>query len=202
MSITSHPTSTMSHAPGADAELPGRNEKRIRAQGTRQSAMRSNVRIRGFTFDVDEPEPVGGTDTAPTPMEYMVGALNACLGVVIEKVAGEIRLAVEEIETYCLATQDTRGFEGTADVRPYFHSCRIAVHVQTSEPDAEQWERLTTSVESRCPALTLVRAAGVDVDLRWRFAERIEAGAAERDCNEADAVSRGLPARIPLVVEK
>ncbi len=157
--------------------------------------MRTKVRIRTFEFDVDEPEPIGGTNTAPTPMEYMVGAVNACLGVVVEQIAGELQIAIEAIETYCLATQDTRGFAGTAKVQPYFHSCCIAVHVQTGEQDASRLARLTTSVESRCPALTLIRAADVDVDVCWHFAEHIDAGAAEQECNEADSLSRGLQAR-------
>ncbi|MGP5219678.1 OsmC family protein [Arthrobacter rhombi] len=154
--------------------------------------MRTTVQIRAFDFEVDEPGPVGGTDTAPTPMEYMVGAVNACLSVVVEQIAGELQIGLEAIETYCLATQDTRGFAGTADVQPFFHSCRIAVHVQTGEHDAGRLDRLTTSVETRCPALTLIRAAGVVVDLRWHFAEHIDAGAAERQCNDADALFRGL----------
>lgn len=175
------------------------HDKRIRSQGTWQGSMRTRVRIRSFDFEVDEPEPVGGTNAAPTPMEYMVGAVNACLGVVVEAVAREQHLGIEAIETYCLATQDTRGFAGTADVQPYFHSCRIAVHVQTREDDVDRLDTLTRAVESRCPALTLIRAAGVDVDLRWQFAERIDADAPERECNDADALSRGLPARTQAV---
>ncbi|MDN5813328.1 MAG: OsmC family protein [Arthrobacter sp.] len=174
---------------------PKAHDKRIRSQGTWQGSMRTKIRIRAFGFEVDEPEPVGGTDTAPTPMEYMVGAVNACLGVVVEQIAEELQIGLEAIETYCLATQDTRGFAGTADVQPFFHSCRIAVHVQTGEQDASRLDQLTTSVESRCPALTLIRAAGVVVDLRWHFAELIDVDAPERECNNADALSRGLDSR-------
>jgi hypothetical protein len=35
--------------------------------------------MRPFTMDVDEPLELGGSDTNPTPQEYLLAALNACM---------------------------------------------------------------------------------------------------------------------------
>ncbi|WP_281245346.1 OsmC family protein [Paramicrobacterium humi] len=54
--------------------------------------------------------PVGGTNSAPTPMEFVAGAVNACIAVVIETVASELGISVHAIETGSKAHMDVRGF--------------------------------------------------------------------------------------------
>lgn len=39
------------------------------------SGLRSTIRIRDFTIKADEPHGLGGTDTAPNPVEILLGAL-------------------------------------------------------------------------------------------------------------------------------
>jgi len=141
--------------------------KHVRASGTWQGTMTTSVKVRGFDrFLISEPVPVGGDDSAPTPMEYVVGALNGCLAVVVETVAAERGLAVDALTLDTDATMDTRGFAGTADVAPYFTHVHVALTL-TSSASADEVRSLRVAVERRCPALTLVIAAGVPVDLEW-----------------------------------
>lgn len=163
----------------------GPHDKRIRAKGTWLGSMRTRVGIRDFSFDIDEPVAVGGTNNAPTPMEFVAGALNGCVSVVVEQVAKELRIDFTALETYSIATQDTRGFAGTADVSPFFHSYRLEIHVETALDDPELQREFTSQVHRRCPAINLVKAAGVNMDINWEFATEVAPGSAEDACNIA-----------------
>ncbi|MFJ6416599.1 OsmC family protein [Paeniglutamicibacter sp. NPDC091659] len=147
--------------------------------------MRTTVDIREFSFDIDEPVRIGGTDTAPTPMEFVAGAVNGCVSVVVEQVAKELGIEFTALETYSIATQDTRGFAGTADVSPFFHSYRLEIHVETALDDTARQEELTAQVHRRCPAINLVQAAGVNLDINWVFSSLVSPDAAENACNIA-----------------
>lgn len=163
----------------------GTHDKRIRAKGSWQGKMRTAVDIRDFSFDIDEPVRIGGTDTAPTPMEFVAGAVNGCVSVVVEQVAKELGIEFTALETYSIATQDTRGFAGTADVSPFFHSYRLEIHVETALDDSDKQQEWTTQVHRRCPAINLVQAAGVELDIHWVFSTHVAPDDAENSCNIA-----------------
>src|SRR5699024_4198532 len=103
--------------------------KSVRAHGWRRGSMRTESAVRSFTVVADEPHAVGGTDTAPTPMELIAGAVNGCLGVVVETVAAELGLTLRALETTSHAHIDVRGFQGTAEVSPHFRDYRLTVTV-------------------------------------------------------------------------
>lgn len=140
--------------------------KSVRAIGTWEGSMTTLVETRGFTFRTDEPVAVGGNDESPTPMQYVVGAVNGCVTVVIEAVAGELGVAIEKIDTFSHARQDVRGFRGTADVSPHFRTFTLEVHLRTPVPESGL-DVFKAQVEKRCPAINLVRDAGVEFDLVW-----------------------------------
>lgn len=130
--------------------------------------MRTESAVRSFTVVTDEPQAVGGTDTAPTPMELIAGAVNGCLGVVVETVAAELGLRLRALEVDSHARIDVRGFQGTAEVSPHFQDYRLTVTVDIDGDDGAR-EELGRLSERRCPAVNLVRDAGVDLVLDWRF---------------------------------
>lgn len=173
------------YAQPAATQPSGSHDKRLRAKGTWEGSMRTRVQIRDFGFTIDEPVTVGGTNSAPTPMEFVAGALNGCVSVVVEQVAKELSFGFTALETYSIATQDTRGFAGTADVSPFFHSYRLEIHVETTITDPELQQNLTAQVERRCPAINLVKAAGVALDINWLFATEVASDSAENACNLA-----------------
>lgn len=142
--------------------------KSVRAHGRWQGRMRTESQVRSFTVASDEPEAVGGTDTAPTPMEPIAGAVNGCLTVVIETVAAELGLTLTALETSSHAHMDVRGFQGTAEVSPHFQDYLLTL---TLDIDGDEVTRgaLRRLSEMRCPAVNLVRDAGVDLVIDWRF---------------------------------
>ncbi|MDI3329446.1 MAG: OsmC family protein [Micrococcus sp.] len=159
--------------------------KTLRAAGTWTGRQQTRVAIREFAFTVDEPEAIGGRNEAPTPMEYLAGAVDACITVTIDQAAARRGLELTGINTYSLARQDRRGLAGTADVQPYFHAYRLQVSVGTPETDPDVLRDFAAAVEHSCPAVNLLRDARAGLTVAWSFAARTVAHDAEAACNRA-----------------
>jgi uncharacterized OsmC-like protein len=159
--------------------------KTLRAAGTWTGRQQTRVAIREFGFTVDEPESIGGRNEAPTPMEYLAGAVDACITVTIDQTAARRGLQLTGINTYSLARQDRRGLAGTADVQPYFHAYRLQVSVGTPETDPAVLRDFAAAVEHSCPAVNLLRDAHAGLTVAWSFAARTVAHDAEAACNRA-----------------
>lgn len=144
--------------------------KRIRTHSSWEGTMRTRHRVRDFaSFHTGEPAPVGGDDSAPSPMEYVVAALAGCLAVVVETVAAEQQLHLTTLDVDIQATMDTRGFRGTAEVSPHFREVVVRARFALDDPDA--LPALQREVERRCPAFNLVKDAGVPVTLDWSLVQ-------------------------------
>lgn len=132
-----------------------------------QGQLRTDVRARQFAIAVDEPADLGGADTAPNPMELLLAGLDGCLSVVIQTVAGERGAKVRSLELASDATLDTRGFLGTAAVRPFFQTVQTKITIAIDGIDDADFPGFQQAVVSRCPAGTLIAAAGVDCRISW-----------------------------------
>jgi uncharacterized OsmC-like protein len=142
--------------------------KHLRARGVWEGRQRTRLTVRGFAdLATGEPVAVGGDDSAPTPMELVLAALDGCLVVVVETVATERGLPLEHVEVTSEAAIDVRGFRGVPGVRPHFQHVSTTVRISTPDPDGFTGE-YPAEVERRCPALNLVRDAGVAADVRWQ----------------------------------
>lgn len=145
--------------------------KRLRSRGTWQRQMKTELRVRDFApFFTSEPERAGGDNSAPTPMEYVLAALNGCLAVTVETIAGELGMQIDQIVVDAEATMDPRGFLGTAQVTQHFTAVTMHVRLGTHEKP-EELEVLTSRVEARCPGFNLINDAGVSITLDWSLQE-------------------------------
>ncbi|MFC0249590.1 OsmC family protein [Citricoccus parietis] len=175
-----------SRTPSRFSETPLDSEsKTLRAAGTWTGQQQTRVSVREFEFTVDEPEAVGGRNEGPTPMEFLAGAVDACITVTAEQVAARRGLELTGINTYSLARQDRRGLAGTADVQPYFHRYRLQLAIGTPETDATALRDFAAAVEHSCPAVNLLRDAGAGLTVAWTFAGRTVDHDAEAACNRA-----------------
>lgn len=143
--------------------------KRIRSHGERTGPERTDVTIRDHAFTLDEPVAAGGSDTAPTPLEYVVGALNGCVTVLIDLVAPDLGVNVHHVSSDVVAEQDRDGIAGVPGVRTHFSRVRLDVRVD-STADAETLEHLAAEVERRCPMVNLLRDAQIELDVAWSAA--------------------------------
>ncbi|MFZ2539221.1 MAG: OsmC family protein [Oscillospiraceae bacterium] len=105
---------------------------------------------RGFKILLDEPEDLGGTDTAMNPVEAVLCALGACQTIVASAFAPAHDFKFEEFHVELEGDLDPDGFMGLADVRSGFQEIRFAMHFKTNEPK-EKVEAFAKFIEKTCP---------------------------------------------------
>jgi len=105
---------------------------------------------RGFKILLDEPEDLGGTDTAMNPVEALLCALGACQSIVAKAFAAAHNITFEEFHVELEGDLDPDGFMGLADVRNGFQEIRFVMHFKTNEPK-EKIEAFAKFIENTCP---------------------------------------------------
>lgn len=138
-----------------------------RVRGRNEGGTRTEIRIRDFPlFATDEPDSLGGTNTAPSPLEATVAALVGCDGVIINGCARAMDFNYSAVDFEAEARIDVRGPKGVPGIRPYFEAIDLTITVYTRESDV-RFEQLKKNVEYRCPVMNLMRAADVDLNVNW-----------------------------------
>jgi uncharacterized OsmC-like protein len=124
---------------------------------SRQSAgLRSDARIRQFEVGVDEPPALGGTDTAPNPVEYALLALATCQEITYRLHADHLGIPLDGVAVSLEGDLDLRGFFGVDhSVRPGFTAIRGTVTLESPAPESEL-QRLKDHVDAHCPVLDLL----------------------------------------------
>jgi uncharacterized OsmC-like protein len=140
--------------------------KTVKAEGQWKGQFRTDLDVRDFHFVTAEPEKIGGNNEGPTPMEYVLGALNGCLGVVVELVAKEQGIPLHDLKISSTGLVDQRGLFGTADVSPQFQSVDVAVRLATNAPSAKL-ATLQQQTLKRCPVYNLIRDSKARIDITW-----------------------------------
>jgi uncharacterized OsmC-like protein len=135
--------------------------------GRNDGTMRTVIDAGEFgTFSTDEPVPHGGTGTAPSPLQTVVGSLCGCEGVTFNRTAEELEFAYEGIEFNASYTIDIRGRMGNRAVRPHFQTVRLEARVFTDESE-ERLREVVEETEARCPVYNLISDAGVRIETLW-----------------------------------
>ena len=127
--------------------------------------MRSETKIRQFNVTVDEPPNLGGTDTGPNPVEFVLAALATCQEITYRAYATALGIPLESVSVTLEGSLDLRGFFAVKDgVRAGFNDVRGVVNLKSSAPDAEL-AKLKDVVDAHCPVLDILRAP-VPVNLK------------------------------------
>jgi uncharacterized OsmC-like protein len=127
--------------------------------------LRSETKIRQFNVTLDEPPNLGGTDTGPNPVEFVLAALATCQEITYRAYATALGIPLESVSVTLEGSLDLRGFFAVKDgVRAGFNDVRGVVNLKSSAPDAEL-AKLKDVVDAHCPVLDILRAP-VPVDLR------------------------------------
>jgi uncharacterized OsmC-like protein len=109
------------------------------------------VNVRGYSFEIDEPEEHGGTGSAPNPVEYELGALTGCFNVVAHVVAEEMGVQIHSLEINASGNLNPAKFQGEdTEERAGFQEIEMDIDVE-SDADAETERQLFEKVEERCP---------------------------------------------------
>jgi uncharacterized OsmC-like protein len=88
------------------------------------------------TYDADHPEVLVGQDNAPTPVEFLLHALAACITSGIANIAAARGVNLTSVESTVEGDIDLLGILGLSDeVRNGYEQIRISFHLEGDEPD-------------------------------------------------------------------
>jgi uncharacterized OsmC-like protein len=128
---------------------------------------RSSTTVRDFSpAPSDEPAALGGTDTAPNPVEQLLGALGNCLAVGYAANASAAGIEIKSLSIDLEGDLNLRTFLGLdAEGHAGYQGIRVDVHLD-SDASAEQLSALHETVVGTSPVgHTLKRPIPVEVIL-------------------------------------
>ena len=89
-----------------------------------------------WTFDADHPEVLVGKDDGPTPVEYLLHAIAACLTAGIANIAAARKVNLTEVSSTVEGDIDLLGILGLSDgVRNGYQGIRVNFVLRGDDPD-------------------------------------------------------------------
>lgn len=127
---------------------------------------RSEAHVREFApFPSDEPVALGGTDSAPNPVEQLLGSLGNCLAVGYAANASVAGIALRGLRIELSGDVDLHAFLGLRDGHAGFDGIRVSVHVDSDAPEEALQELHAKVIGSSPVGHTLSRAIPLEFDL-------------------------------------
>ena len=127
-------------------------------------AMQEMEHQQPHVFGADHPAVLVGTDNAPTPVEYLLHALAACLTAGIANVAAARGVQLTEVESTVEGDIDLLGIFGLSDdVRNGYQQIRVSFRVRGDDPD--KLRRIVEQSRKRSAVFDIV-TNGVPVDIQ------------------------------------
>jgi uncharacterized OsmC-like protein len=120
---------------------------------------RARLSAGSFTWESDLPASIGGTNVAPSPTAYLLGALAGCgVAFLRDTLAPEFGVRIEAITAVARCKADIAGLVGVPGTKPDLDELALEVAVSTPDPESltapmfEAWRR-------RCPIFLVLRNA-------------------------------------------
>jgi putative redox protein len=118
------------------------------------------VQLEGFKIEtkcgqhiayVDQPIAGGGTDSGPSPLDYLFISLAGCIVTIGHIIAKQRKLPVRKIEVRVEGTLDTDVLMGKrTDVRAGFPAIQVHVNID-ADMSQEAKEQFLHDIDARCP---------------------------------------------------
>jgi len=125
--------------------------KTINVDAVQLNGFKIETRSRQHVALVDQPIAGGGTDSGPTPLEYLFVSLAGCIVTIGHIIAKQRRLPVRNIEVHVEGELDTDVLMGkSTEVRAGFSGIRIHVKIDADMTQSEK-EQYLREIDARCP---------------------------------------------------
>lgn len=125
--------------------------------GTKSKVTTEGIRLgnqkleRNFSFMIDEPEQLLGENSHPTPQEYLLGGMGACMLVGYSVGASVMNIELEKLEIHLEAGLDLRGFLEVNPTSPVgFKDVKYSIVVK-GNGTKEQFEQIHDTVIRSSP---------------------------------------------------
>ena len=129
---------------------------------------RSEAAVRDFTVASDEPASLGGTDTAPNPVEQVAAALGNCLAVGYVAALTGRGITIRELDIAVSGELDLRPFLGLAPGHAGYSKIDVDVRID-SDADAATLQEVHRQVVDTSPVgHSLSNPVELDVRLAGR----------------------------------
>jgi uncharacterized OsmC-like protein len=126
---------------------------------------------RSFVLTTDDPDVLGGVDSAPTPVETLVAALAGCITSGIATNAALFGVPLDEIAIEMEADMDFRGMLGhDKTVRNGISDIRYTVTIQSQAPE-DKVRRCKETIDRKSPVRDTI-ANPVNVTSRFVYKPR------------------------------
>ena len=117
-----------------------------------------------FSWRSDLPEPIGGTNQAPSPTALLLSALAGCAVVFIrDTLAPQLGVRVDAVEATAQCEADSRGLLGMSGAEPDLKNIRLDIRVQSPDDEGDV-QRIYETWRERCP-IYLALTKSMDVSL-------------------------------------
>ena len=114
-----------------------------------KTATKFEAKARNFSFVIDEPGALGGTNEAPNPVEYLLGSLAGCLNIVLHLEAKEHNTIIKNLKIDIDGEPDPARFVGLPGYnRSGFQHININLEADTTE---ETINAIINKAKARCP---------------------------------------------------
>jgi uncharacterized OsmC-like protein len=125
-------------------------------------AGRNHTHNKDFAYDADHPAVLVGADQGPTPMEFLLHAIGACLMAGVANIAAARGVTLTCVEAHIEGDVDLQGLLGISDeVRNGYEQIRVTFHIEGDAPD-EKLREIVEQSRNRS-AVYDVLTNGVDV---------------------------------------
>jgi uncharacterized OsmC-like protein len=130
-------------------------------------AMGEQSRPVDFTADADHTQILTGGDNAPTPVEYLLHALAACITAGIANIAAVRGVTLHEVESVVEGDIDLRGILGLSDgIRNGYKGIRASFTIRGDGPPEKLREIVEQSRARSAVFDVLTRGVPVTVDVK------------------------------------
>lgn len=137
-------------------EDPGQSKTIFEANAVLGENVKVVVGTREFELKFDEPPVIGGDNTAPNPVEYVLASLGACQAIMYRALSALKGVKLDSVNVNVKGHLDLNGFLGLdKNARPGFNLVEYETTLFSDEPK-EKIEKLATQVEALCPVLDMI----------------------------------------------
>ena len=127
---------------------------------------RARLSSGAFNWEADLGPAVGGSNLAPTPTAYLLGALAACAVVFMrDTLAPQLGLALDDVSAVARCTADSRGLLGMDGVAADLGAIELEITVTSTESE-DRLQGLYRIWLERCPIYLAMRKSN---DIRSRL---------------------------------
>ena len=127
------------------------SDLKFRIKAHSASAAKTIVKARNFEIIVDEPADLGGSDSAPNPVEYVLAAFAGCLNVMGHLIAGEMGFELRSLKIDIAGNLNPARLFGQSDEERAGYKTIVVRMTPDCDADDATLEKWLHSVEQRCP---------------------------------------------------